>query len=71
MNPEVVWYIVGAAVSGIVWFVRLEAKVKYLEADHESHKNKTDLLTQQLNTIATSLAKIEGFLYAETKKGDS
>lgn len=70
MDQQVAWYIAGAIFSTIVWFVRLEAKVKYMEEDQKSHKDRTDLLTQQLNTIATSLAKIEGFLYAETKKGD-
>jgi hypothetical protein len=65
--------VMGALVLAIIWFVRLEAKVMYLEKDHFSHKehcgnsDKTiwvEIKTLQgtLNDIALSLGRIEGKL---------
>lgn len=58
-------------IAALVWFVRLEAKVVYLEKkvdmllqDHTEFKTK---VYDQLTSIKESLAKIEGFLQAKTE----
>ena len=47
---------------GLVWLVRLEAKVLYLERDREFHWNKIDMMQLKLQEIAESLARLEGKL---------
>lgn len=50
----------------VVWFVRLESKVLYLEKDHENHKQdfkilwtKIDNLQTNINEVREAVARIE------------
>lgn len=63
---------------GVVWFIRLEAKVLYLEKEHnttkELHKEKYELIWNKISlieahilTIMQSLSKIEGRLEARSR----
>jgi hypothetical protein len=59
------------AIAALIWFVRLESKVMYLEKkvdllsqDHSEFKTK---VYDQLTSIKESLAKIEGFLQGKTE----
>ena len=44
----------------VVWLVRLEAKVLYLEQDRKDHWEKIDRMQTKLNEIAELLARLEG-----------
>jgi hypothetical protein len=64
---QIPWEIIITLALGLVWLVRLEAKVLYLEKDRkldlerqESLWNKLDSMQVTLTTILTSLAKLEG-----------
>lgn len=46
----------------LVWVIRLEAKVLYLEADKEKHWTKIDIIQEKLSEIAEALARMEGRL---------
>lgn len=52
-------------ICGIVWMVRLESKVLYLEKSDKSHWEKLDDMKKKLEQISESLARLEGKL--ETK----
>lgn len=43
----------------------LGAKLSDLKDEHKSYITKVDALAQKINDIGTSIAKIEGYLYAE------
>lgn len=50
----------------VVWFVRLESKVLYLEKDHQNHKedyktlwSKIDMMQLNINEVRETLARIE------------
>lgn len=60
------WPVILFLGATVVWFVRLESKVLYLEKDHENHKQdykilwtKIDLLQNNINEMRESLARIE------------
>lgn len=57
-----IWPIVACFLAGLVWLIRLEAKVLYLEKDNEDHWNKLDEVQKKLDGIAESLARLEGKL---------
>lgn len=67
---DVIWSIVGGGAVALIWLIRLESKVLYLEKDHlklVENSQKTDLLFQtrieklgqDLNEIRICLARIE------------
>ena len=69
--------VVSAALIGVIWLIRLEAKLLYLEKDHnklDETSAKTELLFQakveklstDLNEIKISLARIESSIYRST-----
>ena len=66
--------VLSAALVGMIWLIRLEAKVLYLQKDHnklDETSAKTELLFQakverlrtELNEIKISLARIESSIY--------
>lgn len=73
------WIVGLSALGSIIWFIRLEAKVIYLERDHnklEDTSNKTDMIFNQkvdklgndLNEIKISLMRIETRMFIDTQK---
>ena len=63
------WPVLVAMVVLIVWIVRLEAKVKYLDRDNEDRKvkdatvrSKIDSLSECITEILESVGRIEGRL---------
>ena len=52
--------VIGAFLCGIIWMVRLEAKVLYLEKSNENHWEKLDDMQSKLEQISESLARLEG-----------
>ena len=68
-NLDMYFKIGGALVGIIIWFVRLESKVLYMENKMEvvekGHEELKEKVYGQLTTIKESLAKIEGFLQAK------
>jgi len=50
----------GLILIGIIWFVRLEAKVLYLEKSTDAHWDKLEEMKEKLDKIAESLARLEG-----------
>lgn len=69
--------IIGVLIGFIAWFIRLEAKVLYLEKDHDEHKKngseqmekmaiKIDAFQITLNQVLQGIARLEG----QIKKGD-
>ena len=55
--------------AALIWFVRLESKVVYLEKKvdvlYQDHAELKTKVYDQLTRIKESLAKIEGFLQAK------
>jgi hypothetical protein len=68
-NLDTYFKIGSALVAIIIWFVRLESKVMYMENRmnnvEEGHSELKEKVHDQLTTIKESLAKIEGFLQAK------
>lgn len=65
MNVETInslWPLGAAVVGMTAWFVRLEAKVMYLEKDKKIMWNKLDDIQDSLTKILQALAKLEGKL---------
>ena len=67
------WTVGAGALGCVIWFIRLESRLIYLEKDHDklvelSAKNdlafdkKIDKLSNDLNEIRVILARIEGSL---------
>jgi dsDNA-binding SOS-regulon protein len=56
------WPIILSIFFSVVWFVRLEAKVLYLEKQEKDHWDKLDEMQDKLDKIAESLARLEGRL---------
>lgn len=54
------WPILLSGFFSIVWFVRLEAKVLYLEKSKDKDSEKLDAMQIKLDHIAESLARLEG-----------
>ena len=63
-------HLIAPVVVTIIWLIRLEAKILYLEKDHITHKNdykdqyslmwaKIDFLSNNISMIMQSLARIE------------
>jgi hypothetical protein len=80
MKIELSTLIIGF-LSGLVWLIRLEAKVLYLEKDHDTHKTevkeketlmwaKVDGLTASMNLVLQSLARLEGSLQNKNQRGE-
>ncbi len=68
--------IVGFFIAGMIWFIRLEAKVIYLEGDHlkleittkEKERvmwEKIDALQNSLNQLLQGIGRVEGKLDAK------
>lgn len=60
------WLIIAGIVSGIVWLIRLEGKIKYneqtlmeLKVKHEALDSK---IVDKLSLIEKTIARIEGLL---------
>jgi hypothetical protein len=82
LNPNVIVSGTVALVTTIVWFIRLESKIIYLEKDHEKlvqstaktdliFETKIDKLITDLNLIQISLTRIETQLHSmHDKKED-
>lgn len=47
---------------GLIWLIRLEAKVLQLETEHNAVNNKLDSMQNKLIEIGESLARLEGKL---------
>ena len=47
---------------GLIWLIRLEAKVLQLETEHNTVNNKLDSMQNKLIEIGESLARLEGKL---------
>jgi chromosome segregation ATPase len=62
------WPVFFSVLMCIVWLIRLEAKVVYLERESEEHWHKMDEVQKKLDSIAESLARLEGKL--ESKFND-
>ena len=56
------WPVFGGLIAFVMWLVRLEAKVMYLEKDKKVIWSKLDEIQKCMTLILTSLAKIEGKL---------
>ena len=56
------WPLVASIGFSLIWLIRLEAKVLYLEKDREDHWQKIDAMQDKLQEIAQSLARLEGKL---------
>lgn len=54
------WPIAASFMVGVVWLVRLEAKVLVLESEKTSMSVKLDALQVTLTAISVSLARLEG-----------
>ncbi len=52
----------GVTLLAVGWFIRLEAKVMYLEKDHSKLDTQMKELKADLQRISEALARIEGFL---------
>ena len=59
---ETYWPLAVSLFFTIVWLVRLEAKVLYLEKQEGEHWDKLDAMQRKLDKIAESLARLEGKL---------
>jgi hypothetical protein len=70
---------IGTIAAALIWFIRLEAKLIYLEKDHnklEDTSTKTDLLFQSkvdklmadINQIQISLTRIETRLRSKEER---
>ncbi len=57
-----VWPIFLSFLFSLVWLIRLEAKVLYLEKAQYEHWSKLDAMQNKLQEIAESLARLEGKL---------
>ena len=75
---KLAWDVVVVAIGAIVWLVRLEAKILYLEKDHNKLEEKTaksfaslgdrfDMLKANLSDINKSMARIEMFIERHDK----
>jgi hypothetical protein len=65
MTPEMVstyWPILVSGGMALVWFVRLESKVLYVEKEQESSKKEMISLQNTLNTLLLSVGRVEGKL---------
>lgn len=75
LSADTIVYVVGGifggSLAGVVWFVRLEGKVKSLERENQllsdtvkavqtSHNDLALKLSEQLGSIKEALARIEG-----------
>lgn len=63
MSVEIItnfWPILLSGFFTIVWFVRLESKVLYLEKSKDKDSEKLDAMQVKLDHIAESLARLEG-----------
>lgn len=80
-SVETILTIGGGLLTVLVWLIRLEAKLLYLERDHnklEETSTKTDLLFQtkvdklmgDIHQIQVSLTRIETRLIMPNKKGE-
>lgn len=56
------WPVILSFSFSIIWLIRLEAKVLYLEKDREEHWSKLDAMQDKLQEIAEALARMEGKL---------
>ena len=54
------WPVALSFVFLLVWLIRLESKVLYLETDRANHWVKLDAMQVKLQEIAESLARLEG-----------
>lgn len=59
------WPIFLSVLFCVIWLIRLEAKVLYLEKDNDEHWKKLDDVQMKLDSIAESLARLEGKLSNE------
>lgn len=59
LDIDIVAVIFGFILS-IIWLVRLEAKVLYLEKTFDIHTEKLDEVKEKLDKISESLARLEG-----------
>ena len=59
--------IILVAVAGLIWGVRLEAKVLYLEDSMKNQWTKFDDMKLKIDKIAESLARLEGRLDTNNK----
>ena len=59
--------IIFVAVAGLIWGVRLEAKVLYLEDSMKNQWTKFDDMKLKIDKIAESLARLEGRLDTNNK----
>lgn len=69
MNYEAIgamWPILIGVMFGVIWLVRLEAKVLYLEREKKMVWIKLDAIQVTLTEVLISLGKIQGKL--ETKE---
>lgn len=63
MNLDIdVVAIAGGFIFSIIWLVRLESKVLYLEKSTDAHWKKLDEFNDKLDSISQSLARMEGKL---------
>lgn len=73
------WDVIVGGVIFIVWLIRLESKVLYMEKDNDRYREesstreeklwmKIDMLVTKMETVVTSLAKLEGFLSSHNDK---
>lgn len=63
------WPVILSAMFFMIWLIRLESKVLYLERDRNEHWNKIDAMQTKLQEIAEALARLEGKL--ETKHNEN
>jgi len=67
------WDFVIASVLAVIWLIRLEAKVLYMEKDNARYREeslnkeeklweKIDNMTEKMQNILTALAKLEGYI---------
>jgi hypothetical protein len=64
-----VWPVLGCICAGVIWLIRLEGKVKYIDRDlvilTEKHENLDSKIVNELSEIKQSLARLEGWLGIE------
>jgi hypothetical protein len=67
------WDFVIGVVLVLIWLIRLEAKVLYMEKDTVKHReesmskeeklwDKIDNMNEKMQTVLTALAKLEGYM---------
>lgn len=59
------WPVFAGILFCVIWLIRLEAKVLYLEQDKDDHWKTLEEMQRKMDLIASSLARIEGKLSNE------